>query len=105
MARKLLLISLACLYAASAAHAGNCRGQACMHIKFGEDKDGCLEIRNSGRNDVEVTVYTAGSGPITVLVASGDFEKVYKAGRMCVPAADYVRSDAQFAGGIFSPSR
>ena len=82
-----------------------CQGQACRDTYFGKDKDGCLEIRNSSRDDIEVTVYTTATGSITVRVASGDTEKVYKTGRMCVPAADYVRSDAEFAGGIFAPSR
>ena len=104
MIRKLLLLSLGCLFAASAS-AGTCRGEACRYTLFGKDKEGCMEIRNSGREDIEVTVYAAGSGPITVRVASGDTEKVYKAGRICVPAADYVRSDSQFAGGVFAPTR
>jgi hypothetical protein len=83
----------------SAANAGNCRGAACREARFGEDAKGCLEIRNTGREDIEVTVYTTAVGPITVRIASGDAEIIYKTGRMCVPATDYVRSDAQFVGG------
>jgi hypothetical protein len=104
MFRKLLLVSLGCVYAASAL-GGACQGQACPYTYFDKDADGCLEIRNSASEDIEVKVYTAASGAITLRIASGDTEKVYKTGRMCVPAADYVRSDAKFAGGIFSPSR
>ena len=105
MIRKLLLVSFGCLYAASALGIGACQGQACRYTYFDKDKDGCLEIRNTAREDIEVTVYTAASGPITVRVAKGDTEKVYKTGRMCVPAADYVRSEAEYTGGIFAPSR
>jgi hypothetical protein len=101
---KLLLVTLGCLYAASAI-AGGCQGQACRYLYFGEDKQGCLEIRNSGREDVEVMVYSGVSVPTTVRVAGGDTEKVYKTGRTCIPAADYRRSEAQFAGGPFSPAR
>jgi hypothetical protein len=104
MVRKLLLVSLGCLCVASAANAGNCRGGPCHNISFGADSNGCLEIRNSGRDDVEVTVYTTGSTPVTVHIARGDSEKVYKIGRKCVLAADYVRSDAQISGGTFNPS-
>ncbi|HYJ42635.1 MAG TPA: hypothetical protein VEW08_17725 [Steroidobacteraceae bacterium] len=105
MIRKLLLTSLGCLYAASALGVGACQGQACRYTSFGKDADGCLEIRNLSREDIEVTVYTAASGTYTVRVAGGDTEKIYKTGRMCVPAADYLRSGAEYAGGIFSPSR
>jgi hypothetical protein len=105
MFRKLLLASLGCLYAASAPGAGACQGDACRYMYFGKDKDGCLEIRNSGREDMEVTVYTSASGTIRVRVAAGDTEKIYKAGRMCVPADDYLRSEAHFDGNIFAPSR
>lgn len=105
MVGKWLLASLGCLCVASAANAGNCRGGPCHYILFSTDSNGCLEVRNSGRDDVELTVYTAGSGPITLRVASGDTEKVYKTGRRCVLAADYVRSDAQVTGGTFTPSR
>ena len=104
MVRKLLLLSLGWFFATSA-NAGTCRGEACRYTQFGTDKEGCIEIRNSGREDIEVTVYSAGSGPITMRIASGDTEKVYKTGRVCVPAADYVRSDSKLAGGIFAPSR
>ena len=105
MIRKLLLVSLGCLSAASASGAGACQGDACRYTYFGKDKDGCLEIRNASREDMEVTVYTAASGTIRVRVAAGDTEKVYKTGRMCVPAADYVRSDAKYDVGVFTPSR
>jgi hypothetical protein len=105
MLRKLLPVSLGCLYAVSALGAGRCQGQACSYTYFGKAADGCLEIRNSSRDDIEVTVYTTATGSITLRVASGDTEKVYKTGRMCVPAADYVRSVAEFTGGIFAPSR
>ena len=104
MIRKLLLVVLGCVGATSAL-GGACQGQACRYTFFDKDADGCLEIRNSGPEDIEVKVYTAASGTITLRVAGGDTEKVYKTGRMCVPAADYVRSDAKLAGGIFSPSR
>ena len=77
--------------------------QACRYTYFGKDADGCLEIRNAGREDIQVTVYTTASGAITLRVSSGDTEKVYKTGRTCVPAADYVRADAKFDGGIFAP--
>jgi hypothetical protein len=104
MFRKLLLVSLGCLLSTTAL-GGACRGKACAYAYFGKDADGCLEIRNSGRDDIQVTVYTAGSGAITVRVASGDTQKVYKTGRTCVPAADYVRADAEYDGGIFAPPR
>jgi|SRR5690348_2596913 len=104
MIRKMLLASLGGLFVASVASAGNCRGGACHYTTFGADKNGCLEIRNSGRDDIEVTVYTTSSGPITVRIARGDTEKVYKSGRMCVLATDYVRSDAQYTGGTLTPS-
>jgi hypothetical protein len=103
MLRKLLLVSFGCLFAA-AAFGGACKGQACRYAYFGKDAEGCLEIRNAGREDIQVTVYTAGSGAITVRVAGGLTEKVYKTSRLCVPAVDYVRADAEFEGGIFSPS-
>ena len=105
MIRKLLLATLACLCAASAAQAGSCRGKACYYVTFGEDSKGCLEIRNSGREDVEVLVYTSHSVPTRVLVAGGMAEKVFKVGRVCIPAADYLRSEAEVVAGIFSPSR
>jgi hypothetical protein len=105
MIRKLLFVLLGCLFAGTAANAGNCRGAACRDTGFGKDANGCLEIRNSGREDIEITVYTSSSGPITVQIASGATEKVFKPGRICVPAADYVRSDVQVVGGVFSPSR
>ena len=105
MFRKLLIILSGCLFAATALGAGACKGQACRYTYFGKDENGCLEIRNSGREDIQVTVYTAGSGAITVRVMSGHTEKVYKTGRTCVPAVDYVRADAEFEGGIFAPPR
>jgi hypothetical protein len=104
MFRKLLLVLVGCLVSATAMGAA-CRGKACAYAYFGKDSDGCLEIRNGGRDDIQVTVYTAGSGAITVRIASGDTEKVYKTGRTCVPAADYVRADAEFDGGVFAPPR
>jgi hypothetical protein len=104
MVRKWLLVSLGLLCVASVASAGNCRGGPCHYVTFGADSNGCLEIRNSGREDIEVTVYTTSTGPITVRIARGDAEKVYKTGRKCVLAADYVRSDAQITGGTFKPS-
>ena len=104
MIRKLLFVSLGCACAASAL-GGACHGQACRYTYFDKDADGCLEIRNAGPEDIEVKMYTASSGTITVRVASGDTEKLYNPGRLCVPATDYVRSDAKLAGGIFSPSR
>jgi len=103
MLRKLLIILSGCLFAASALGAGACTGKACRYTFFGKDADGCLEIRNSGREDIQVTVYTAGSGAVTVRVMSGHTEKVYKTSRTCVPAVDYVRADAEFDGGIFAP--
>jgi len=105
MSRKLLFASLGCLFAASAAQAGNCRGKACYYATFGEDSKGCLEIRNSGREDIEVLVYTSHSVPTRVRIAGGDTEKVFKSGRMCIPAADYLRSEAEFIAGVFAPSR
>ena len=105
MIRKLLLVSLGCLCAASALGAGACKGQACNDTYFSKDADGCLEIRNSGNEDIEVMVYTRSSGTIRVRVGMGDTEKVYKPGRICVPAADYVRADAKFLSGIFAPPR
>lgn len=104
MLRKLLLVSMGCLFAATASGAGACKGNACRYTMFGKDADGCLEIRNTGREDIQVTVYTAGSGAITVRVMSGHTEKLYKTGRTCVPAVDYVRADAEFDGGVFAPS-
>ena len=105
MVRKILLVFLGCLFAASAANAGSCRGKACYYATFGEDPKGCLEIRNSGREDIEVLVYTSHSVPTRVLVAGGSTEKVFKVGRVCIPAADYLRSEAEFVAGTFSPSR
>jgi len=104
MIRKWLLAFFGFLWAASTASAGNCRGGPCHNLSFGADSNGCLEIRNSSRDDVEVTVYTAVTIPITVHIARGDSEKVYKPGRKCVLAADYVRSDAEVSGGTFKPS-
>jgi hypothetical protein len=103
MTRKLLIILTACLFAGDALAAGACRGKACRYTYFGQDAAGCLEIRNAGREDIQVTVYTAGSGAITVRVLSGHTEKVYKTSRNCVPAADYVRADSEFDGGVFAP--
>lgn len=104
MLRKLVFVSLGFVFAA-VAWGGACKGQACRYAFFGKDAEGCLEIRNSGRDDIQVTVYTAGSGAITVRIASGHTEKVYKTGRLCVPAVDYVRADAEFDGGVFAPPR
>ncbi len=104
MFRKLLFVTLGCLISASAT-AGACRGKACAYTYFGKDADGCLEIRNGGRDDIQITVYTAGSGAITLRIASGDTQKVYKTGRTCVAAVDYVRADAEYDGGIFAPQR
>jgi len=101
---KWLLVSSGCLFA-TAAIAGACHGEPCRFILFDKDKEGCLEIRNTGRNDIQVTVYTVGSGTLRIRVAKGDTEKLYKTGRMCVPAADYVRADAEYEGDIFSPTR
>lgn len=105
MFRKSLIILFGCLFAASALGAGACKGKACRYTYFGKDADGCLEIRNAGRDDIQVTVYTAGSGAITVRVMSGHTEKLYKTSRTCVPAADYVRADSEFQGGVFAPPR
>ena len=102
MARK-LLVMLFCLFATTALGAGACRGKACQYTFFGQDADGCLEIRNAGREDIQVTVYTAGSGAITLRILSGHTEKVYKTSRKCVPAVDYVRADAELDGGVFAP--
>ncbi len=102
MFRRLLLVTVGFLLSATA-WGGACKGQACSYALFGQDADGCLEIRNSGREDIQITVYTAGSGAITVRIMSGHTEKVYKTSRTCVPAVDYVRADAEFEGGIFSP--
>jgi hypothetical protein len=105
MVRKMLLVSLGCLLAVTTANAGSCRGKACYYATFGEDSKGCLEIRNSGREDIEVMVYTTGSVPTTVRIAGGSTEKVFKSGRMCILAAQYLRSEAEFIGGPFTPSR
>jgi hypothetical protein len=104
MFRKLLLVAVGCLLSASAL-GGACRGKACAFTYFGKDADGCLEILNRGRDDIQVTVYTAGSGAITVRIPSGETQKVYKTSRTCVPAEDYVRADAEYDGGIFAPPR
>jgi hypothetical protein len=104
MFRKLLFVALSSLLSATA-FGGACRGQPCAFIYFSKDADGCLEIRNGGRDDIQVTVYTAGSGAITVRIASGDTQKVYKTSRACVPAVDYMRADAEYDGGIFAPRR
>jgi len=105
MLRKLLLLLTGCLVASAAVGAGACRGNACRYTYFDKDDKGCMEIRNAGREDIRVKVYTAGSGVIMVRVLSGQTEKVYKPGRLCVQAADYVRADAEFDGGIFAPPR
>lgn len=103
MLRKLSILLAGCVFATAALSAGACRGNACRYTYFDKDSEGCMEIRNAGREDIRVTVYTAGSGAITVRVLSGHTEKVYKTGRLCVPAADYVRADAEFEGGVFVP--
>ena len=103
MLRKLLILVTGCLSATAALGAGACKGNACRYTYFGEDAQKCLEIRNAGREDITVTVYTTSSGAITVRVLSGQTEKVYKTGRLCVPASQYVRADAAFEGGIFAP--
>jgi len=103
MPKKLFLIVLGCLFAATAWGAGACKGKGCRYTYFGKDANGCLEIRNAGREDIQVTVYTTGSGTITVRVMSGHTEKVYKTSRTCVPAADYVRADSELDGGVFAP--
>src|SRR6185295_10970885 len=103
MLRKFLILLTGCLFATAALGAGACHGKACRYTYFGKDDKGCLEIRNAGREDIQVTVYTTGSGAITVRVLSGQTEKVYKTSRLCVPAADYVRADSVFEGGIFAP--
>lgn len=103
MLRKLTIILFGCLVATSAFGAGACRGKACRYTYFEQDADGCLSIRNAGREDIQVSVYTVGSGVIAVRVMSGHTEKVYKTSRTCVPAADYVRADAEFDGGVFAP--
>jgi hypothetical protein len=103
MMRKLLIILSVCLFASTALAAGACRGKACRYTYFGKDAGGCLEIRNDGREDIQVTVYTSGSGTIRVRVFSGHTEKVYKTGRTCVPAADYVRADSEFDGEVLAP--
>ena len=105
MVRKWVLVFLGCFFAASAANAGNCRGKACYYATFGEDAKGCLEIRNSGREDIEVMVYTTGSVPTTVRIAGGSTERVFKTGRVCILATQYLRSEAQFIGGVLAPSR
>lgn len=103
MLKKLLILLAGCLFATAALGAGACRGAACRYAFFGKDAEGCMEIRNAGREDIQVTVYTTSAGAITLRVLSGHTEKVYKSGRLCVPVADYVRADAEFEGGIFSP--
>ena len=99
---KSCFVALGCLFAA-AASGGLCHGSACRFVSFGKDSEGCLEIHNTGQRDTLITVYTAGSGTLTVRVMGGDTQKVYKIARQCVPAADYIRADAEFDGGIFSP--
>ena len=103
MFRKLLFVTMGCLLSAAALGNGPCKGKACRYALFGKDANGCMEIRNSGREDIRVTVYTAGSGAITLRILSGDTQTVYKTSRTCVPAADYVRADAELDGGIFAP--
>ena len=103
MLQKFLIALFGCLVASSALAAGACKGKACRYTYFEQDADGCLSIRNAGREDIQVTVYTAGSGAITIRVMSGHTEKVYKTSRVCVPATDYVRADSEFDGGVFAP--
>jgi hypothetical protein len=103
MLSKLLITLSCCLIATTALGAGACKGKACRYTYFEKDTQGCLSIRNAGREDIQVTVYTAGSGAITVRVMSGHTETVYKTSRACVPAVDYVRADAEFDGGLFAP--
>jgi len=103
MLGKFLLVSFGCLFAA-AAFGGACHGSACRFIFFGKDSEGCLEIQNTGQRDIMITVYTSGSGALTLRVMSGDTQKLYKIARQCVPAVDYIRADAEFDGGVFSPT-
>ena len=103
MLRNLLITLSGCLIATAAMGAGACRGKGCRYTFFAEDSQGCLQIRNAGREDLRVTVYTVGSGSITVRVMSGQTETVFKTSRMCLPAADYVRADSELDGGIFAP--
>ena len=103
MLRKLLITLLGCLIATTAMGAGACKGKGCRYTYFEKDAQGCLLIRNAGREDLQVTVYTAGSGAIRVRVMSGATETVYKTSRTCVPAVDYVRADSELDGGIFGP--
>jgi hypothetical protein len=101
--KNLLVILVSCLVSASAMAAGACRGKACRYALFEKDAEGCLTIRNLGHDDIQVTVYTAGAGPVTVRVMAGFTEKVYKISRTCVQAFDYVRADAEFDVGVFPP--
>jgi hypothetical protein len=101
--RKSLIILSACLFTSTILAAGACRGNACGYTYFSEDVQGCLEIRNAGRKDIQVTVYTAVSGPITVRVLGGHTEKIYTTSRRCLPATDYLRVDSEFDGGVFGP--
>jgi len=103
MLRKITITLFGCLIATSAMGAGACKGKGCRYTFFTEDSQGCLQIRNAGREDIQVTVYTAGSGAIRVRVMSGQTETVYKTSRTCVPAKDYVRADSELDGGIFAP--
>jgi hypothetical protein len=103
MLKKAFFVSFG-LLVATAAFGGGCHGQACRYSLFGKDAQGCLEIQNSGREDIEITVYTASSGARTLRVRAGETEKVYKIARQCVLAVDYIRAEAKYDGGIFSPS-
>ena len=103
MFRKLLLVTARLPAVRDRPGAAPARDKPVVTRSSARTRNGCLEIRNSGREDIQVTVYTAGSGAITVRIMSGHTEKVYKTSRTCVPAVDYVRADAEFEGGIFAP--
>ena len=103
MLRKLSITLSACLLATSAFGAGACKGKGCRYTCFEKDTQGCLTVRNTGREDIQVTVYTAGSGAISLRVMGGHTETVYRISRNCVPADDYVRADSELAGGVFAP--
>ena len=102
MLNKLTFALLGCLVPL-AATAGACHGSACRYLFIGKDDQGCLEFQNTGRDDMQITVYTAGSGALQLTVAGGFTEKLYRTGRQCILAVDYVRSEAEFEGGIFAP--
>ena len=53
-------LAASCLFVRDRAWCGACHGQACRYAFFGKDAEGCLEIRNGGREDIQVTVYTGG---------------------------------------------